>query len=204
LPQGSDEFNAPTLNPQWQWNYQPRANGWSLTERPGYLRLHAFKPLQPGNFFKAGDTLELRHLRSDLTVATVKMDLSGMSDGQQAGLAHFNGGVNLAMLGVVQNAGVKTIQYEQDKKATSGDNLPSPTQDLWLRSTIAFDDIAHFAYSTDGKTFIPFGDPYKIRSGHYRGDMVGLYSFNNAADAGYVDIDYFHYDLKNKPDAPSP
>ena len=53
-----------TLKPQWEWNYQPRSEKWSLTERPGWLRLHAFKPLQTGNFKKAGNTLTQRSLRT--------------------------------------------------------------------------------------------------------------------------------------------
>ena len=52
--QASDEFTAKTLKPQWEWNYQPRAEKWSLTERPGFLRLHAFP--SPGDFKKAGNT----------------------------------------------------------------------------------------------------------------------------------------------------
>ena len=43
-PQTDDEFDETSLPPQWEWNYQPRADKWSLTERPGWLRLHAFQP----------------------------------------------------------------------------------------------------------------------------------------------------------------
>jgi beta-xylosidase len=39
-PEKSD-FAAGVLGPQWEWNYQPRAGKWSLTERRGFLRLHA-------------------------------------------------------------------------------------------------------------------------------------------------------------------
>ena len=37
----SDEFDAEenTLKLQWQWNHNPDNNLWTLTERPGYLRL---------------------------------------------------------------------------------------------------------------------------------------------------------------------
>ena len=36
----SDDFSSPTLGPQWQWNHNPDNTRWSLTERPGSLRLH--------------------------------------------------------------------------------------------------------------------------------------------------------------------
>ncbi len=63
-PQTDDDFNETSLPPQWEWNYQPRAEKWSLKERPGWLRLHAFKPLQPDNLLKAGNTLTQRCLRT--------------------------------------------------------------------------------------------------------------------------------------------
>ena len=200
LPQGSDEFNSTALDPQWQWNYQPRADGWSLKERPGYLRLQAFKPLEAGKFFKVSDVLAQRYMRSDLVVNTVKLDLSGMVNGQEAGLAHFNGGSNYATLGVVQADGVKTIRYTEDAKAIKGNALPFVASTIWLRSTVGLDELARFEYSTDGKTFTPFGGRYKLKPGNYRGDMIGIYTFNDQSNSGYLDVDYFHYEVKNKPD----
>jgi beta-xylosidase len=198
IPQGGDEFNSATLNPQWQWNYQPRADKWWLTERPGFLRLHAFKPLLPGNFFKAGNTICQRHFRSESRTVTIKLDISGMADGQEAGLANFNGGNNYATIGVAQANAVRQIKYEEDGKIMSGEILPPGTTNLWLRSTAGFDDLNHYALSFDGKSFKPFGGTYKLKCAGYRGDLIGIYTFNNEADAGFVDADFFHYDFKNK------
>jgi beta-xylosidase len=203
LPQGSDEFDTATLNPEWQWNYQPRADGWSLTERPGWLRLRAYQPLQAGNFFKVSDVIEQRYLRSDSVLVETKLDLSGMTDGQEAGLAHFNGGKNYATLGVVQTGAARTIQYREDGSATAGAALPPGATLLWIRSTVAFDELAHFEYSTDGKTFTEFGGPYTLKQGNYRGDMIGLYTVTSHADSGYIDFDYFHYTVQNSPVAPA-
>ena len=35
----SDEFDQDKLKLDWQWNHNPIDGAWSLTERPGYLRL---------------------------------------------------------------------------------------------------------------------------------------------------------------------
>ena len=86
-----DEFAAKTLEPQWEWNGQPRGDKWSLTERPGFLRLHAFQPLHPGDLKKAGNTLTQRCQRTSHNEVTVKLDLSGLADGQQAGITHYAG-----------------------------------------------------------------------------------------------------------------
>jgi len=121
-----------------------------------------------------------------------------MTDGEEAGLAHFNGGKNYATLGIVQKDGGKTFKYEEDGKATAGEALPSGTNAVWLRSSTGFDDVTAYSYSTDGQTFIPFGGAYKLKSASYRGDMIGIYTFNNETETGYVDVDFFHYEVKNK------
>ena len=200
FPQGSDEFDRPTISPQWMWNHQPRRiNGRSPNGRV-FSRLYAFKPLESGNFFKAGNTINQRYLRSDLTTATAKIELGGMADGQEAGITHFNSGINYATLGVVQIKGVNKLKCDADGKILEGDALPKTAATIWLRSTIGFDDIIAHAYSTDGKMFTKFGNPYKLKStsSHFRGYMVGLYTFNNDAEAGYVDIDFFHYTSQNR------
>lgn len=38
-PATTDEFSAKRLGLQWQWNHNPDNAKWSLTERPGYMRL---------------------------------------------------------------------------------------------------------------------------------------------------------------------
>ncbi len=63
-PKASDDFNEAILPHQWEWNYQPHTDKWSLTERKGWLRLHAFKPIEQNNLLKAGNTLTQRTLRT--------------------------------------------------------------------------------------------------------------------------------------------
>jgi hypothetical protein len=110
VPQSSDAFDSATLAPQWERNYQPRADKWSLTERPGWpsgvipptfccvtvpatppgwLRLHAFKPIRIGDFFKAGNTLTQRVMGYEGGEVILKLDASKMADGQTAGLCVF-------------------------------------------------------------------------------------------------------------------
>ena len=198
--QVDDEFTAKTLKPQWEWNGQPRAEKWSLTERPGFLRLHAFQPLHPGDFMKAGNTLTQRSLRTPHNEVTVKLDLSGLADGQQAGLVHY--AASWCLFGVTQTAGVKTLTYSLNGHATPG---PTLTQNaLWLRSVWGFDGLSRFAYSLDGKTFVPFGDPYALTWGHYRGDRIGLFTFNDQDERGFVDVDWFHYAVSRASVIPNP
>jgi beta-xylosidase len=189
-PQTSDEFNEALLPPQWEWNYQPRAEKWSLTERRGWLRLSAFKPLETDKLTKAGNTLTQRTLRTKSNEVIVRLDISGMADGQKAGLSHF-GSPSYATLGVSCEGTAKHLEYNVKGAITPGPVLAG--NDLWLKSTWGLDGKSQFSYSLNGKDFIPFGAVYSMQWGSYRGDRIALYSYNNKADAGYLDVDFFHY-----------
>lgn len=200
VPQASDEFSAPTLAPQWEWNHQPRAAKWSLTERPGFLRLHAFRTLDGDNLLKAGNTLTLRAVRTAENTVVVRLDLAGLADGQRAGLCHFAAArkreapaAHSASLGVVQHDGRRTLEFSRDGAFTAGPALAGAS--LWLRTTWGPDGVSRFAFSEDGEHFAPFGDPYPLAWGSYRGDRIGLFTFNDVAETGHVDIDWLHYDF---------
>jgi beta-xylosidase len=192
VPQSSDDFAKTTLSPQWEWNYQPRADKWSLTERPGFLRLRAFRPLASDDLMKAGNTLTQRCFRTKENLVVLKLDLTGLMDGQKAGLCHF--AQTHSALGVVQEGNVRRIEYRENGHITVGPEIKG--NQLWLKSTWGLDGLSRYAYSTDGKIFTDFGPPYQMSWGFYRGDRIGIYNFNNKQDAGYVDVDYliYHYD----------
>ena len=81
--QDSDEFAAPTLGLQWSWNHNPVDTAWSLSRRPGWLRLTA---LPSEHLVTARNTLTqiLRPARG-----SPRDDVRGMAEGQRAGLAMF-------------------------------------------------------------------------------------------------------------------
>ena len=192
-PQGSDDFKKPVLDPRWHWNHQPRADKWSLTERPGFLRLHAFAQLEPGKFFKTRNVICQRHTRRVLAQVTIRLELAGMTDGQEAGLVHFGPGNTSASIAVRKTRAALAMRFNKADTPTDGPALPAGTTVLWLRSAAGFDDQCVFSYSTDGQSFAPLGEPYTLVGGGWRGDIVGIYTFNNLAENGYIDVDSFDY-----------
>jgi len=187
-----DEFATPDLASQWEWNYQPRAEKWSLSEHPGFLRLHAFKPLIPDDLRSAGNTLTQRSLRTEHSVVTVALDLVGMADGQVAGLTHFSR--DYTTLNVRQLAGKRTLELRRNNKITPGPAIAG--QLIWLRSEWGLTGLSQYSYSEDGKTFLSFGEPGQLDWADYRGDRIGLFTYNTLVEAGYIDVDWFHYDYK--------
>ena len=92
---------------------------------------------------------------------------------------------------VVKDGGTCYWEYRQDNQVTRGEAVAG--NEVWLRTTWGLDGMARFAYSLDGKDFQPWGEPYQMTWGNYRGDRLGVYCFNDKAEAGWVDVDFFHY-----------
>lgn len=188
----SDDFSNAVLGIQWEWNYQPRQEMFSLTSRKGWLRLRAFKPLHENDLLSAGNTLTQRSFRTSRNRVTVKMDISAMANGQHAGLCHFS--EKHSGLGITKESGALFLEYRKN-----GDILKKrielPTV-IYLRSEWGLDGLSSYSYSKDGKHFKPFGHCYQLSWGYYRGDRIGIYNFNDKEEKGFVDIDYCHYDLR--------
>lgn len=185
----SDNFDSEKLNTQWQWNYQPRIEKFSLSECPGALRLYGYRPLKENSLMYAGNTLTQRCFRSSNNVVTIKMDIANMADGQKNGLCHFSS--QHAALGIVKDGENCFVEYRKNDTVTRGIQVKSKS--VWLRSEWGLDGESQFYYSLDGDNFIPYGERYQLVWGNYRGDRLGIYCFNDKNEEGYVDLDFFHY-----------
>jgi beta-xylosidase len=187
VPQTSDEFNSKKLGLQWQWNHNPDDSKWSLTQRPGYLRL---KAAPADSLFHAHNTLTQMLADPTLTV-TASLDSSKMADGQRAGLCIF--GNPPEWIGVEQTGGKQRIACFTSDQEKQGP--PVGGQDIRLQADIV-NGIANFAYSLDGKTYIPFGDHIVLKFSWWKGARPGLFSYNLSTQTnkslGSADFDWFH------------
>ena len=197
LPHGSDDFDSSTLHPMWMWNHVPDDDRWSLSERQGYLTLYASPTIGGAGFFKAANTLCQRYMRSESSQVTVGIDLSGMKDGQKAGLAHFNGGVNYAYIGVMMTGRALHVIYEHDGECVMGPKIRKGQKVIYLRTDMDITDDAVFSYSLDGREFTDFGEEYHMTAANFRGDMIGVFTYNDVGHGGYVDVDWFDYKVEN-------
>ena len=183
----SDGFSARQLQPVWQWNHVPVDGKWSLSERPGFLRLHA---LHAPDLWRARNTLTQRAVGPRSTVTAV-VDTSGMKAGGVGGLALFNR--PYASLGVergddgLELALFDEVTGETTRAAVKGRNI-------WLRAECDFlKNEALFRYSTDGKRYHAIGQPHRMAYGliTFQGVRYSLYSYNTRSgeDGGYADFD---------------
>ncbi len=198
--QTSDEFESAEPGPQWNWNHNPRDDRWSLTARPGWLRLAASKPVPgdrgklKGHFWGAPNTLSQRHLGTGKGRVDTRIDLSGMQPGTRAGLCHHSG--QYALFGVrMERDGRKVLFFNNNGKQKAGSEIDGDT--ILLRSDTDGDD-ATFSWSSDGKSWTDTGWRYTLVFGNWRGNRPGLFCWNplsdDPAEAGRVDFDWFRYD----------
>ena len=203
----ADDFSNEKLGLHWQWNHNPVDKAWSLTERPGYLRLKTSRVVP--NLYLAPNTLTQR-MEGPKCTGAIAMDLSKMKDGDIAGLAAFND--NSTVLAVKKNGKKLTLELSQqsvklsqrEKKVENVDvkvveSVALNTNKIWLRVDANFiprTDIANFSYSLDGKEWQKLGGDFRMTFDWQRffmGTKFGIFNYATKKTGGYVDIDEFAY-----------
>ncbi len=194
-----DDFSARRLKPIWQWNHLPVDGKWSLTERPGFLRLHS---LPASDLWHAHNTLTQRAIGPRSTVTAV-LEIKSMKPGDVAGLALFNR--PYAWIGVEQGSGIAAIAAF-DEVTGEWTRVPITSARVWLRAECDFvSNKAAFQFSTDGKTFSPIGKPHTMAYGltTFQGVRYSLFAYNTgSAEGGVADFDSI--DVAENPRQPIP
>ena len=197
-----DDFNGGKMNPHWQWNHVPDDSKWSLTEKPGVLRLHS---LPATNFWNARNSLCQRPPGPE-SIMTVELDTKGLAAGDNAGLALLT--TPYAGLSVVKTAEGTVLQYFRGSGGGRRGGAPPPSEPtigstnppshLWLRVHCNFDtDQCVFSWSADGKNFTTLGEPLKtaFQLTTFQGVRPALFNFNTAGQpGGYADFDNYTVD----------
>lgn len=195
----SDEFSGDhqywvgqhqrSLSLQWQWNHNPVDDAWSLSERRGWLTLHA----QP-----ATDIIHARNSLTQKTLgyksqATTKIDCSSLNDGDCAGLLCM--GNYFMGVGVINEKGRLAFFTERNGQRSMLDVCRKKV--VYLRVTIDSQQNKHqFEVSTDGYSFMPVGESFSLRMGNWKGSRVGLFCYATGEKGGKAQFDYFHYDIQ--------
>jgi beta-xylosidase len=185
----SDEFAGDRLGLAWQWNHNPANQLWSLRQRPGHLRLTTGR--LDGGLLQARNTLTQRTF-GPRSVATTLLDVSGMKDGDVAGLGLL--AEHYGFVGVRKDAGATFLVMAS---ADSGEvvRVPFTQAVIHLRAATDFLDQADravFSYSLDGATWTPIGHPLRMRYTlvHFMGYRFALFNYATEAPGGWADFDY--------------
>lgn len=193
----SDEFDRspgePALPLVWQWNHNPDNDHWSLTQRPGFLRLTTGTVCK--GLLSAPNSLTQRTVGPTCS-GEISVDVSHLHDGDVAGLAAFQ--KNFGYVAVEQTDGHRSIVM-----VNAGSGSPIKVAEVPLKQeTVSFKidmdfqnraDRAKFYYSLNGHDWTPIGDVLKMTYTlpHFMGYRFALFNYATQSTGGWADFDYF-------------
>jgi beta-xylosidase len=198
----SDDFSSPTLGLQWQFNHNPDNTRWSLTARPGFLRLY---PTGATNFWYARNTL-IQKGQGPWSGAEVKFDLSHLQSGDICGLGtlgktngniavscHSPGSFTLSMNVIVPVDGTDT-----NLATTTVATAPFTGTTIYLRTEMDFiKNAGTLLYSSDDETWTQLGGQFNLAydwaTGTFQGEQYAIFCYNARPGAGFLDMDWFRF-----------
>jgi beta-xylosidase len=195
----NDEFTRkkgePALPLVWQWNHNPDNSLWSVTERKGYLRLKTARI--DSLFLKSRNTLTQRTF-GPVCSGTTMLDVSGMKDGDFAGLTAFQRKFGQVGVKIVNGKKFLFMVSNKTDRPTELESIPLSKDKVYLKIDCDFRDkidVARFYYSLDGKSWNVIGGELKMEytlMEHFMGYRFGLFNYATKETGGFADFDYFH------------
>jgi len=189
----SDEFarhkGERVLPLVWQWNHNPDDRWWSLSKRPGFLRLTTGRV--DTSILQVRNMLTQRTLGPECSGITA-IDVSHMKEGDMAGLMLLQ--KKYGWVGVKVTGKVRYVVMVQGGIVT--DSVALGQETVYLKADCDFRDRidqAHFYYSPDGKSWQPIGTMLQMAYTlpHFMGYRFGLFNYATKVAGGYVDFDFF-------------
>jgi beta-xylosidase len=200
-PADSDEFNAPTLGLQWQWQANPQSTWAFPAPGLGVLRLINI-PVSGAasniNLWNVPNLLLQKFPAPEFTVTT-KIKFTSRFQGEQTGLVIL--GKSYSSL-VVENTGaglilrqVTRLHADEEGSVTASVPISISGDSFYLRARVEKDASVRFSYSIDGESYQPVGYPFQATAGVWIGAKIGLFALGTNAhgEFGYSDVDWFRF-----------
>lgn len=206
----SDEFNGHQFGLQWQWqaNQNPAEQwGW-MAANLGFMRLNCIAKAENVKTMWMMPNLLLQKFPGANFTATTKLTFENNPDAGVCSTGLIVFGEDYSYIAIEQNAtgGLKLVQRQMKDARTSKESekeiasLPIDQKNVFFQTKVEmiqniepFDAKVTFYYSTDGKTFIPFGNPFTPSAGRWVGAKIGLFATGSKIinDSSYADYDWF-------------
>jgi len=178
----SDAFSSPQLNPEWSHLGSTPDNLWSLSERPGWLRMTPKSTKM--------NTLTKNDGEHNYSLIT-RLDFDPQVTNDQAGLLILRGDEtsSVKLYSSVAPGGNKSIYFSYDASQYQAQNTAGDT--VWLK-IVRMEHIISGYFSVDGTTWTQVGQSFSITSidsysdfSTFTGTRQGLYVSNRSA---YFDL----------------
>jgi beta-xylosidase len=207
-PVESDEFNTRTLGLQWQWhaNYQ---DYFGFPSQMGFMRIYGHTLSDSFINFWEVPNLLLQKFPSEEFTVTTKLKISALEEGEKAGLIVMGWDYCYLALEkkgdqfVLEQTLCKDAEQMNPEQTIILESFPAKPENsigpsifsrtIFMRLTVNQGGRCIFAFSNDGKTFTPIGQPFQARQGKWIGAKAGLFATNPSGTSkrGWVDVDWF-------------
>lgn len=195
-----DNFSGPDLSHHWEWNHNPDNSRWSQDDG---LILQTASVTE--DLYSARNTLT-RRIEGPKSVASIKLDISNMHNGDVAGLAALRD--SSAWIGVKKSAGKTQVVMSTDITLDAKWNTDSVGQQvavadftgnsIWLKvaadiRSSAGGGFADFSYSLDGLEYKPLGKRFIMKRDwpYFLGYRFALFNYATEALGGKVRVQQF-------------
>ena len=196
-PQTSDEFGRITLGLQWQWHANNEPKWFSLSSRPGWLRLAALSiPENAENLWSVPNLL-LQKFPAPAFVVTTRFNFSSLEQKEQAGLIVM--GTDYSYIALERTpSGTRIKRVVCTDAPSSAREVVQASASLegkeaFLRVSVDASAICRFSFSHDQKVFEPLGEAFVAKPGRWIGAKVGLFAVaqGRGGRSGFAEFDWF-------------
>lgn len=205
-----DETGKIKLKDYWQWNHEPEDSCWSVTEKPGSLRIRTSG--LSTNLVKARNTLTQRTVGPKCE-GIVALDASGINEGDYAGICTLQS--IYGFIGLTKKDGQYFLvmtgretpitkphewkAYNDTEAAIEYARISIASQEVELKVVCSFDDtldLAEFYYKSKGE-WIKLGITLHLKYTleQFMGCRFGLTFFSTKQAGGHADFSSFRYNV---------
>jgi beta-xylosidase len=199
-PPDSDEFNAPALGLQWQWQANPQPSWAFPSSALGVLRLvNVPAPGADVNLWDVPNLL-LQKFPAPAFTLTTKLTFTPRAPGDETGLVVMGRSYSaLTLQNTAQGLVIKQLirqHADQAGPGTESTAIPVQGSTFYLRAVVDHQAMVNFFYSVDGTAFHPVGTPFQAVAGEWIGAKAGLFAIGAATQGefGYADYDWFRFE----------
>ncbi|GAA4135229.1 glycoside hydrolase family 43 protein [Actinomadura keratinilytica] len=187
-----DHFDAPELAPYWNMLRTPRERWWSLTDRPGHLRLR----LRPHTLADLANPSFVGRRQQHMDFAAfAAMEFAPEREGEQAGIALvLNHDYHVVLASTAH--GLRLVRREQGRDTVLAVHSSVPER-LWLGFE-AHGQEYRARFATRPGAWEPLGEPFDGRflntqtAGGFTGVYVGMFA-SGPEPGRFADFDWFEY-----------
>lgn len=201
--ENSDDFTLPVLGLSWQWQGNARKDFYSLTARPGFLRLYAKNPSgkTPAVLWNCSNVLTQKLFGPSFTMETA-VECSGLKENERAGILAI--GESYLWLGVAKEKSLRVVcgHSVRDGKTVretvlQEHALPAGASTVFFRIRVT-----KRGEETEAEFFYGLGEAntkaasFPLSSDTWTGARTGLFCVSDDAEehVGWADFPYVRYE----------